>query len=171
MLVFLFLVGWASWRSHKRLVAEVSNFEECARYHSVFPVPPFRCWTADGDLFIQYANDDARAQIEFPEEGDTWLVLDGELFVEGKLSDDWFFEDGFPVELWDRQGKRIAWSTAEAKERRQDEELLSFQASLFLEEEITEAVLVLFKSNPEGLSEDDDALAWPIELEYFSNEE
>jgi hypothetical protein len=80
------------------------------------------------------------------------------LLVKGEARGYWFFEASFPVELRDSNNNLIKQFVAEAKDEWMTEEFVPFEFVLNALNFKGNAFLVLKKSNPSDLKENDDQL-------------
>jgi hypothetical protein len=95
------------------------------------------------------------------------------LKVKGQVSGAWFFEASFPVVLTDWDGKIIAEAVAEAQEDWMTTDFVPFEATLQFDKPYEEGAddfmkkgnLILQKSNPSGLPENDDAYEIRVQFE------
>ncbi len=87
------------------------------------------------------------------------------LQIKGQAIGSWFYEANFKVTLTDWDGKIIAESVATTKHDWMTEKMVPFEAELEFEKPenlyMSKALLILEKSNPSGLPENNEA------LEYF----
>jgi hypothetical protein len=91
------------------------------------------------------------------------------LVITGQARGSWFFEASFPVELYDKDGKLIGSTIAQAKpitkEGWMTKEFVPFEAKLNINYSTsTTGTLILKKDNPSGLPENDDKLIVPVKL-------
>ena len=87
------------------------------------------------------------------------------LELEGEARGNWYFEASFPVKILDLKGQEIAGGIAQAQGNWMTEGYVPFKAKIdFLASEDTNAVLILKKDNPSGLSANDDELDIPVRL-------
>lgn len=93
------------------------------------------------------------------------------LEIRGAARGTWFFEATFPIVLVNWDGLIIAEGYAEATENWMAEEYVPYRATLEFENPGWEddfskrGSLILQKSNPSGLPENDDALEIPVRFE------
>ncbi len=93
-------------------------------------------------------------------------IVSSPLRIEGKARGNWFFEATFPVVLTNWDGLIIAQGYATAQGEWMTEEFVPFTAELTFISDTTvsnRGSLILQKSNPSGLPENDDA----YEIEVF----
>jgi len=86
------------------------------------------------------------------------------LLIKGEARGTWFFEATFPIVLVNWDGLIIAEGFATAQDNWVTEDFIPFKATLeFIKPEYNNrGSLILQKSNPSGLPENDDALEIPI---------
>lgn len=94
-------------------------------------------------------------------------IITSPLSIQGEARGPWYFEATFPVILTDWDGLIIAEGIATAQDDWMTEEFVPFEASLeFDKPEFGEnGFLILQKSNPSGLPENDDALEIQVKFE------
>ncbi len=102
-------------------------------------------------------------RINWPRPGGV-IKKDAPLRVEGEALGSWFFEASFPIKLKDGNGTVIAEGLAEAEGKWMKDEFIPYAATLsFTHIPATEqGTLVLQKSNPSGMPENDDAFIIPL---------
>lgn len=108
-------------------------------------------------------NDLIRVDIPAPE-----AIISSPLTVSGEARGTWFFEGDFPVILTNWDGLIIAEGFATAEGEWMTEEYVPFSATLTFTSDTSvsdRGSLILQKSNPSGLPENDDALEYPV---YFA---
>lgn len=94
-------------------------------------------------------------------------VTGKEFSVIGKARGNWFFEASFPVEVLDKDGKRLAMGIAQAQGEWMTTEFVPFKADIKVPESyIGPATLVLHKDNPSGLPEHEASISFPFTIEY-----
>lgn len=91
------------------------------------------------------------------------------LTITGEARGYWFFEASFPVVLTDWDGLIIGQGIAQAKSDWMVTDFVPFEATLTFTADknaySNRGTLILRKDNPSGLSEHDDALEIPVELQ------
>lgn len=112
-----------------------------------------------------------------PRAGD---VVSSPLQITGEARGNWYFEASFPAELRDADGNLLAGAIVEAQSDWMTEDYVPFAATLIFETTASEGELILKKSNPSGLPENDDELRVPVKFAdsaertelnvYFNNE-
>lgn len=150
---------------------EITNFEECMK--AGYPIQesyPRGC-NANGQHFtedignVNQKYDLITIQTPLPND-----VVLSPLEIRGAARGIWFFEATFPVVLTDWDGKIIAEGYAEAIDDWMTEEFVPYKATLEFENPSWNAdfskrgSLILQKSNPSGLPEQDDALEIPVKF-------
>ena len=95
-------------------------------------------------------------------------VIKSPLTITGSARGSWYFEATFPVLILDEQGNVLAEHYAQAKSDWMTNDFVPFEAVLNFKTPTTEkGIIVLKKSNPSGLIENDDELIIPV---LFSEE-
>lgn len=85
------------------------------------------------------------------------------LTVRGKAVGFWYFEGSFPVRLYDAKGKLLAETNAEAQGKWMTESFVPFEARLsFKAPDDERGKLVLLRSNPSGLPENEMEVSVPV---------
>lgn len=151
---------------------QITNFEECvAAGYPVQESYPRGC-NAGGQHFVEdIGNANEKADlitIHTPRPGD---VIKSPLTIRGSARGTWFFEATFPVVLTDWDGKIIAEGYAEATGDWMTEDFVTYTATVEFENPSWDqdfskrGSLILQKSNPSGLPQNDDALEIPIKFE------
>lgn len=105
-------------------------------------------------------------QVELPFPG---AVVGKDFSVIGKARGNWFFEASFPIEVLDKNGKRLAIGIAQPMngDTWMTTEFVNFKADIQIPQTyIGPATLILRKDNPSGLVEHDASIAFPITVEY-----
>jgi hypothetical protein len=102
--------------------------------------------------------------VELPFPG---AVTGKEFSVIGRARGPWFFEASFPIEVLDKDGKRLAISFAQAEGEWMTTEFVRFKGDVKVPESyIGPATLILHKDNPSGLPEHDASISFPFTIEY-----
>ena len=102
--------------------------------------------------------------VELPYPG---AVTGKDFSVIGKARGNWFFEASFPVEVLDKNGKRLTTAIAEAQGDWMTTEFVPFKADVKAPSSyIGPATLVLHKDNPSGLPKNEASVSFPITIEY-----
>ena len=87
--------------------------------------------------------------------------------VIGTARGGWYFEASFPVEVLDKDGKRLAAVPAQAQSSWMTNKFVPFKADVVIPKTyIGPATLVLHKDNPSGLVQNDASVSFPITIEY-----
>ena len=84
--------------------------------------------------------------------------------VTGQARGTWYFEASFPVEVLDKDGRRLASTAAKANGDWMTDNFVPFSATLTIENYSGPATLVLHKDNPSGLPENEASVSIPIEV-------
>lgn len=152
---------------------EVISFETCAAAgYPVMESYPRQCRTPDGRTYAeeiaeQTTYDNASANLIVVDTPFPGSVTGKEFSVIGRARGTWFFEASFPIELVDKDGKRIAIAVAQADGEWMTEEFVPFTAVIKAPQSyIGPATLILRKDNPSGLPEYDASISFPITVEY-----
>jgi len=92
------------------------------------------------------------------------------LIIEGEARGNWYFEASFPISLLDDNGKEIALLVAQAQSDWMTTDFVPFKTIIDLTQlpETEKGVLVFYKDNPSGLSENDQEVRIPV---YFPSPE
>ena len=103
----------------------------------------------------------ALIEVFSPLEGE---AIESPLIVRGQARGTWFFEATFPVVLTNWDGLIIAEGYATAQDEWMTEDFVPFLATLTFDVPgvYNRGTLILQKSNPSGLSNNDDAFELPI---------
>lgn len=152
---------------------EIFSFEDCvaAGYPVMESYPP-QCATPGGRIFIEgvltkgiYKNastDMIRVDTPFP-----GAVTGKEFSVIGQARGTWFFEASFPVEVLDKDGKRLAQGVAQAQGEWMTTDFVAFKADIKVPQSyIGSATLVLHKDNPSDDRKLDASVSFPFTIEY-----
>ncbi len=92
-------------------------------------------------------------------------VIDGALTITGEARGQWYFEGSFPVRIEDANGKVLGQVPAEAQGEWTTPNYVPFSLRLIFDKPQTSTGTIIFqKSNPSGLSENDDELRVPIQF-------
>jgi hypothetical protein len=92
-------------------------------------------------------------------------VVQKKFTVIGKAPGNWFFEASAPVMVKDKDGNKIAQTTAQVQGDWMTIELVDFTAEISIASYKGAATLVLLKDNPSGLPENDDSVEIPIVIQ------
>ncbi len=173
--IMLVLLAWLLFPKNTQAPStpEVLSFADCANAgYPVMESHPRQCRTPDGRTYaeelpekITYVNASADlVVVELPFPG---AVVGKTFSVIGKARGTWFFEASFPVEVLDKDGKRLAIIPAQAQGEWMTENFVPFKVELTVPQTyIGPATLVLHKDNPSGLPEHDASVSFPITIEY-----
>ena len=140
---------------------QITSFEECAKAgNPILESYPRQC-KANGKTFVEEVKSQGV-------EKDDLLIVDnitnGEMVASplkltGKARGSWYFEGTFPVFIYDNNGKLISQENAEAQDEWTTNEFVPFEVTLpFDTPETLPGEIILQKSNPSGLAENDDEL-------------
>lgn len=87
--------------------------------------------------------------------------------VSGQARGNWYFEASFPVEVLDKDGKRLAITPAQAQGEWMTTNFVPYLATITVPESyIGPATVVLHKDNPSGLPAYDASASYRITIEY-----
>lgn len=94
-------------------------------------------------------------------------VTGKEFKVMGQARGNWFFEASFPIEVLDKDGKKIAVGIAQAQGEWMTTNFVPFSADIKIPDSyIGPATLVLHKDNPSGEARFDASASYGITIEY-----
>lgn len=140
-----------------------SSFEECAKRFPVMDSYPEQCRTPDGKLFTKDIGDEFKKQdlvrVSSPRPGQE---IKSPLKIEGEAVGFWFFEANFSINLYDENGNLVAFSIAEAKDDWMTGGFVPFVSVLEFGSVVGRGNLILEKSNPSGLIENNDSFRIPV---------
>lgn len=142
----------------------ITTFEECVEAgNPVMDSWPPQCRSGD-TTFTQYiGNEMELTDIIHIDNPRPTASISSPLEVTGQARGQWYFEASFPVVLLDENGEEIATDIAQTEGEWMTEEFVPFKATLDFESPTTEkGTLILQKSNPSGLPENDAELIIPI---------
>jgi len=173
-LIGLVLLGiWASRHQKPLPAGNILSFEDCLKAgYPVMESYPRQCKTPDGKTFAEevpiqptYKNataDNIMVDLPFP-----GAVVGKDFSVTGKARGTWYFEASFPVEVLDKDGKRLVAIPAEAQGEWMTVNFVPFKADIKIPPSYTgPATLVLHKDNPSGLPQNEASVSFPITIEY-----
>lgn len=145
---------------------EVNSFDECvAAGNPVMESFPRQCRANDQTFTEDIGNVLEKIDLITINNPRPNQKISSPLEIEGEARGTWFFEATFPFELRDANGDLIAESFAQAEGEWMTEEFVPYSATLDFEIPDTEVgVLVLKRSNPSGLPENDDELQIPVKF-------
>ena len=105
----------------------------------------------------------SKVSVTFPKKDQ---VVQKKFTVIGKAPGNWFFEASAPVLVKDKDGTKIAQTTAQVQGDWMTIELVDFTADINIVSGYSgPATLVLLKDNPSGLPEHDDSVEIPIVIQ------
>jgi hypothetical protein len=142
----------------------ITSFEECvAAGNPTLDSYPAQCNTKDGKHFTQDIGNELEKMdlitIENPRPNQK---VTSPLKITGKARGTWFFEANFPVRLLDENGKKLAESHATSNGEWMTEDFVAYESELEFKTEAKKGKLILEKSNPSGLVENEDRLEVPV---------
>jgi hypothetical protein len=143
---------------------EVSNFEECVA--AGFPIMesyPRQC-AVNGQTFTEYiGNELEKSDLIVVSAPRPNQLVTSPMTVSGEARGNWYFEADFPIYLYDDNDNELAIGIAQAQGEWMTEDFVPFEAVLNYEQPATDSgYLVLKKSNPSGLPEQEDELIIPV---------
>ena len=166
IIIFVIFMYFAPSGNNYNLATSITSFEDCARAgNPVMESYPRQC-RAGGQSFTEYIGNELDKndliRIENPRPNSQIATP---LEVVGTARGKWFFEATFPVVLYDEAGKVMAEGIADAIDDWMTEDFVPFKVVLHFSEVTSDrGKLILYKSNPSGLPENEDYLEIPI---YF----
>ena len=93
-------------------------------------------------------------------------IIKSPLVITGKARGMWYFEATFPVKLLDETGNVIARGSVQAQGEWMTNQFVPFRVELlFAKPESKRGMLVLEKSNPSDLAENEDSIKIPVLFE------
>jgi hypothetical protein len=175
-IIILIAIAVAVWAGVKKEDAEtptVLSFADCvAAGYPISGQNPRQCKTPDGRTYAEeiaiqptYINASAdNIVVDLPFPG----AVTGKSFtVKGRARGTWYFEASFPVEVLDKNGKRLTIIPAQAQGEWMTTEFVPFSVAVSVPSTyIGPATLVLHKDNPSGLPQNDASISFPITIEY-----
>lgn len=103
---------------------------------------------------------DVRYKITNPEAN---TVVTSPVKVEGEITGSWYFEGEFMIMLFDDEGNTIGSANARALHNWMTDELVPFEATLTFDNPTGDSgEIVLIRSNPSGLPENEDSISIPV---------
>ena len=159
------LVNWEPFMQKED--SKITNFTECVSAgNPIMETYPRQCRSGE-DIYTEYIGDVLEKQdlikLNYPQPN---AIIESPLKIEGQARGFWFFEATFPVVLVNWDGLIIAEGYAQADGEWMTEDFVNFKAELnFKKPEYKDnGALILQKSNPSDLPQNDNALEIPI---YF----
>lgn len=157
-----------------KVVSSITNFKECAM--ASYPVQesyPRRCTTPDNKSFTEEIGNELektdQIQVDNPRPNQT---IASPLEIKGRARGSWFFEAELPIKITDEKGKELGSAVAIAQSDWMTEDFVPFRAVIrFFMAYTNEGTLILSKSNPSDLPENNDELKIPVQFEKPSDEE
>ncbi|MBP9711428.1 MAG: hypothetical protein KBD55_00105 [Candidatus Pacebacteria bacterium] len=177
ILIVLAILGGAIWlgffNTKDSIVLNIQSFEDCANAgYPIMESHPRQCKTPDGRTYseelppppITYTNTTKEYMIiDTPTSG---AVTGKEFKVSGQARA-FYFEGSFPVEILDKDGKRLFIGPAQALGEWMVDDLVPFEIMVKVPESyIGPATVVLHKDNPSDMRELDASVSFPITIEY-----
>ena len=174
IIVILVIAGLGvTWKlTKKESKPLVKNFQECVDAgYPVLEIYPRQCKTPDGLTFaeeitpqITYNNTSKEyIEVDLPFPG---AVTGKEFKVIGRARG-FYFEASFPVEVLDKDGRRIFIGPAQAQGEWMVDSLVPFEITVKVPDTyIGPATLVLHKDNPSDMRQYDASISFPITIEY-----
>lgn len=145
----------------------ISSYEECvAAGNPVMESYPPQCRTEDGQTFSQEIGNelDVSDEIQISNPRPNQLI-EKTLEITGRAKGTWLFEAQTVARLYDKDNNLITEGIVTAQSDWMTEELIPFKGTLnFVHPGPEKGKLVIEKSNPSGLPENDSQLIVPI---YF----
>jgi hypothetical protein len=159
------------WQVNQAKAPElVTSFEECvALGNPVMESYPRQCrWQEQ--IFtekLEYPSEKGELiQLDYPLPNQT---VDSPLFIKGQAPGTWFFEASFPIVLVNWDGLIISQGIATAQSDWMTQNMVPFTATLEFDQPPAysdRGALILQKDNPSGLPANDDALEFPVIINY-----
>lgn len=147
---------------------KIDSFEKCVeKGYPVLESYPPQCKTPDGTTFVQNVGSEMekadKIRITSPRPNEK---ISSPVKIIGEARGTWYFEATFPIVLVDWDGRIIAEGYAQAQGDWMTENFVPFESMLqFKIPDYGEAgTLILKKSNPSGLPENDDSLEIPVKF-------
>jgi len=165
LVIFLFLGVLVFWKLTKKESVVVGNFRECAEAGSpIMESYPRRCNYGEETFTENIGNELENTDLIYLNTPRPNQVIKSPFIILGEARGGWYFEGNFPVVLTDWNGLIIAEGLAFAKGEWMTTEFVPFEAELAFKTPIykNNGSLILKKSNPSGLPENDDALEIPV---------
>jgi len=170
IIIIAIMLSCGCWGFNKK--AEIMSFQDCL--DAGLPVMesyPRQCKTEDGRTFaeeimpeITYKNTSAEyIVVDLPFPG---AVTGKEFKVVGKARA-FYFEGSFPVEVLDKDGKRLFIGPAQAEGEWMVDAFVPFSIDVKIPDTYTgPATLVLHKDNPSDMRQYDASMSFPFTIEY-----
>lgn len=161
----LALGGWWYWRTQIPARVVVTNFEDCvAAGYPIQESYPARCVAPDGQSFTQDIGNELELKdvivVEFPRPNQT---VSSPLAVTGQARGTWYFEAQFGGQLVDDSGNVLGTGIFTAQGEWMTTEFVPFSGTIeFAKPALSRGKLILEKSNPSDLPENDAQLIIPV---------
>ncbi|MCB9798265.1 hypothetical protein H6758_00900 [Candidatus Nomurabacteria bacterium] len=149
-------------------ISEVTTFTQCAQLSGVVAESYPRQCRYNGKTFVENIGNELEKmdmiRLDHPRPNQK---ISSPLEVTGQARGNWFFEASFPVVLTNWDGLIIAQGVAQATDEWMTEDFVPFYVEIEFEtpDYGDLGALILQKSNPSGMPENDDALEIPILFE------
>lgn len=147
----------------------INDYEDCAALESsvILESYPMQCRTKNGESFTQNIGNELELQdLIFINSPRPNQEISSPLTVSGQARGQWYFEGDFPIKLLNFYGNEIATGVATAASDWTTTNFVSFVGELKFDSPILarKGELVLEKSNPSGLGQNDARLIVPVKL-------
>ncbi len=140
----------------------IDSFDACAKAGHVLTEDPVQCITPDGRIFNGKTGEEMPIRITLPM---PHAVVQLPVHIAGEARGWWYFEATFPVTIEDLSGNTLFSWYAQADSEWMTEDFVPFSETFIVDiKERTEAVLILQRSNPSGLPENDAEVRIPLVL-------
>ncbi len=160
------------FRPSEAPITDVNNFEECVSAgYLITGDYPRRCETSEGEIFKEDIGNELEKldliKIDNPRPNQS---IENPLFIRGEARGFWFFENSFPVKLFDDNGFLLGLMPVQSSADWMTEDFVPFDAIFpFSVPSTPKGILVLEKDNPSGLPENGDELIIPIQFQEVSD--
>lgn len=144
--------------------SEIDSFSRCVEAgNAVQESYPRRCTAGDETFTEDIGNELDKMNLVQSESPRPNQLVESPIEIMGTARGYWYFEATFPVILEDANGNIVAQGFATAQDDWMTEDFVPFTGELeFSGVETSIGNLVLQKSNPSGLSENEDELRIPV---------
>lgn len=155
------------WYSRKYEEKSINGFEECVEAgNPVMESYPEQCRSKDGRVFSRNIGNELeksdKIRVESPRPGDG---VSSPLQVSGQARGMWFFEAEFLAKVADEGGVVLGQGIMRAEGEWMTEDFVDFSGEVVFDRSERKAgQLILEKSNPSGLPENDEQLVIPIKF-------
>lgn len=128
-IVLLIIFGTIYWWPQPE--KSVVDFLSCRQAnYPIFNSFPRYCLSPDGKKFIEPINEEELNNMPVIYSPDTAKPLVSPLKIDGEARGYWYQDNKFIIALWDKDGQLISSSTANAKNKITDNELVPFSSQL-----------------------------------------